>query len=256
MCKRAIELSASPLVQPATQQQPCMSYPAFVQLLRGSTTCCPGKKDESEQTRRTRLNAVRLETKTKKTGTASSDATRTKSKSPVRNVKPLPEKVKKSSKAENSDTKRSTLFEASKCLLYKSSDSVDSGPKCPLLKSSKSVGELTAVKKSVYLGEMEATKSVSRSDSSASGGSRKTAGNDKQQKTDAIAGKESDRVAADLISKTSATMLGESCEMKSKEYAEDSEVFDDESEKCGKSTAEHSFSEIGAGATCQMETQT
>ncbi|KAK1130090.1 hypothetical protein K0M31_019774 [Melipona bicolor] len=344
LCKRTIELSASPSVQPTTQQQPCVSYPAFMQLLRGSTTCCPGcrcvtsiikmsqqqqtqrleqlkqdgetakeqqvakiscdsltkgtkheaqdpkltavsgritkltlasycvtpkktdtcsqtpskpKKDESEQTRRTRLNAVRLETKkTKKTGTASSDARRTKSKSPVRIVEPLPDKAKKSSKGENSDTERSTLFESSKCPLYKSSDSVDSVSKCPLLKSSKSVEELTAEKKSVYLGELKATKSVSRSDSSISGGSRKTAGKDKQQKTDAIAGKESDRVAADLISKTSATTLGGSCEMKSKENAEDSEVFDDESEKCGKSTAEHSFSEIGAGTICQMETQT
>ncbi|XP_043521696.1 uncharacterized protein LOC122534790 [Frieseomelitta varia] len=329
LCKRAIELTASPSVQPTTQQPSCISYPAFVQLLRGSTTCCPGcrcvtgiiqmsqqqqtqrleqlkqddettreqqvtkrscdsltkrtkpevqdpkltavsgtitkltlasycvapkktdaccqtfreaEKDKSEQTRRTRITAVRLDKRTKKMRTASTDTK--KLKSPVRIVKPLPEKVEKSFNKENSDTERSTLFKTSTCLLFKSSDSADS--KYSLVNSSKSDKEIdTAKNSSICLKEIKATKSVSSSNSSINRGSRNTAGKDKQQKTDTIAGKGSERIAA--------TMHEGSCEKKSKGNPEDSEVSDDE---CCKSIVEHSVSEIDAGALCQMETQT
>ena len=202
------------------------------------------KKDESEQTRRTRFNAVRLDKRTMKMRTASSDTRR--SKSPVRILKS--DKVKTSFMEKNSDTK----FETSKCLLYKSSDSVDS--KCTLVKSSKSVEEINIAKKrSVCLKEIEATKSISRSDSSISRGSRKAAGKDKQQKTDTIAGKGSGRIAVGLISKTSATLHEGSREKRLKGNPDDSEVSDYE---CRESIVGQSLSEIDAGTRCQMETQT
>lgn len=225
------------------------------------------KKDESEQTKRTRVNAVRIDKKAKKTRTANNDTR--KMKSPEKNVRPLPGKVEEPFKEENSDTERSTFETNFVQTLYKSSESIDSVPKYPPLRSSDSVEELTAEKKSVSpprqtekkvdrSGEIEATKSEVSSMSEEGEEAKRTAGNtdDKQQMTDTTADKESERITADLIIEVNTMMHEGNGEKKLKENAEDSEVVsDDESEKYGKSTAEHSFSEFD-DTIGQMETQT